>query len=49
MEFGRFEIHPVSDGFFRLDGGAMFGIVPRVLWEKKNPPDGPLGEEKPPR
>jgi glyoxylase-like metal-dependent hydrolase (beta-lactamase superfamily II) len=39
MKFGRFEIHPVSDGFFRLDGGAMFGIVPRVLWEKKNPPD----------
>ena len=27
------------DGFFRLDGGAMFGIVPRVLWEKRNPPD----------
>ena len=39
MKFGRLEIHSVSDGFFRLDGGAMFGIVPRVLWEKSNPPD----------
>lgn len=39
MRFGTFEIHSVSDGFFRLDGGAMFGVVPRVLWEKTNPPD----------
>lgn len=39
MDFGRLKIYPVSDGFFRLDGGAMFGVVPRVLWEKKNPPD----------
>jgi glyoxylase-like metal-dependent hydrolase (beta-lactamase superfamily II) len=29
----------LSDGLFRLDGGAMFGVVPRVLWEKSNPPD----------
>ncbi|MFQ5768093.1 MAG: MBL fold metallo-hydrolase, partial [Acidobacteriota bacterium] len=29
----------VSDGTFRLDGGAMFGVVPRVLWEKVLPPD----------
>lgn len=39
MKFGRFEIHSVSDGFFRLDGGAMFGVVPRVIWERTNPPD----------
>jgi glyoxylase-like metal-dependent hydrolase (beta-lactamase superfamily II) len=39
MNFGGLKIYSVSDGFFRLDGGAMFGIVPRVLWEKKNPPD----------
>ena len=39
MKFGKFEIHSISDGFFRLDGGAMFGVVPRVLWEKTNPPD----------
>ena len=29
----------LSDGRFRLDGGAMFGVVPRVLWERANPPD----------
>ena len=39
MKFGSFEIHSVSDGFFRLDGGAMFGVVPRVIWERTNPPD----------
>jgi len=32
-------VNPLSDGFFGLDGGAMFGTVPRVLWEKTNPPD----------
>jgi glyoxylase-like metal-dependent hydrolase (beta-lactamase superfamily II) len=39
MRLGRFEIHPLLDGRFRLDGGAMFGVVPRVLWERTNPPD----------
>ncbi|MBI4463586.1 MAG: MBL fold metallo-hydrolase [Acidobacteria bacterium] len=39
MQFGDFEIIPLLDGYFRLDGGSMFGIVPRVLWEKKIPPD----------
>ncbi|MBI2900361.1 MAG: MBL fold metallo-hydrolase [Planctomycetes bacterium] len=34
MKLGRFELDAVSDGFFRLDGGAMFGIVPKVAWEK---------------
>lgn len=34
MKLGAFDIHPVSDGRFRLDGGAMFGVVPKVLWEK---------------
>ncbi|MDP9120700.1 MAG: MBL fold metallo-hydrolase [Acidobacteriota bacterium] len=29
----------VSDGEFRLDGGAMFGVVPRTLWEKEKAPD----------
>ena len=29
----------VSDGFFYLDGGAMFGVVPKTFWEKKAPPD----------
>ncbi len=39
MKFGKFEIYPVSDGSFMLDGGAMFGTVPRVLWQKTNPAD----------
>lgn len=29
----------IETGYFKLDGGAMFGVVPRVLWEKVNPPD----------
>ncbi|MFN3484524.1 MAG: MBL fold metallo-hydrolase [Planctomycetota bacterium] len=36
---GDFELYAISDGFFRLDGGAMFGIVPKPLWEKVLPPD----------
>ena len=39
MRLGRFEIFALTDGRFRLDGGAMFGIVPKPLWEKTHPPD----------
>lgn len=39
MKLGAFDVFPVSDGRFRLDGGAMFGIVPRVIWEKCCPAD----------
>lgn len=39
MKLGAFEIYPVSDGRFRLDGGAMFGVVPKVMWEKCCPTD----------
>ncbi|HEY6290360.1 MAG TPA: MBL fold metallo-hydrolase [Terriglobia bacterium] len=39
MNFGDFEISPLSDGTFALDGGQMFGAVPKVLWEKKNAAD----------
>ena len=39
MELGQFNIFPLTDGRFRLDGGAMFGVVPRVLWEKCCPAD----------
>lgn len=39
MNFGDIDVHPLTDGRFRLDGGAMFGVVPRVLWEKLAPPD----------
>jgi len=36
---GDFELISVFDGFFRLDGGAMFGVVPKPLWEKRAPAD----------
>jgi glyoxylase-like metal-dependent hydrolase (beta-lactamase superfamily II) len=39
MKFGDLDIFILSDGYFRLDGGAMFGVVPRVLWEKSDPAD----------
>ena len=39
MRAGSWQIDLLSDGVYRLDGGAMFGVVPRVLWEKKHPPD----------
>lgn len=39
LEIGPYRIKPVPTGVFGLDGGAMFGTVPRVLWEKTNPPD----------
>ena len=31
--------YPIESGNFKLDGGAMFGVVPKVLWEKTNPAD----------
>ena len=34
LEFGEIRVTGLSDGRFRLDGGAMFGVVPRVLWER---------------
>lgn len=36
---GDFELIMLSDGGYYLDGGAMFGVVPKVLWEKKYRPD----------
>ncbi|OFV98278.1 MAG: hypothetical protein A3F68_03480 [Acidobacteria bacterium RIFCSPLOWO2_12_FULL_54_10] len=39
MLFKDIEITPILDGSFRLDGGSMFGIVPKTLWEKKIPAD----------
>ncbi len=39
MRFGRFHVEIFSDGILRLDGGAMFGIVPKALWEKERPAD----------
>lgn len=38
-QLGRFRLHALSAGGQRLDGGAMFGVVPKPLWEKKMPAD----------
>lgn len=32
-------IHPLNTGNFKLDGGAMFGVVPKMVWQKTNPAD----------
>jgi glyoxylase-like metal-dependent hydrolase (beta-lactamase superfamily II) len=40
LELGDIRVHILHDGTFALDGGALFGVVPRVLWEKTDPPDG---------
>ncbi len=39
MRLGELEFYILTDGSLRLDGGAMFGVVPRPLWEKKLPAD----------
>jgi glyoxylase-like metal-dependent hydrolase (beta-lactamase superfamily II) len=39
VRLGDLEFTIVSDGGFRLDGGAMFGVVPKPLWEKRAPAD----------
>lgn len=33
------KIYPIETGLFKLDGGAMFGVVPKTLWQKTNPAD----------
>ncbi|HET9984947.1 MAG TPA: MBL fold metallo-hydrolase [Longimicrobiales bacterium] len=38
-ELGRFRIHALEAGLQRLDGGAMFGVVPKPLWERRIPAD----------
>lgn len=39
LTIGSYEVCPIPTGIFGLDGGAMFGTVPKVLWERSNPPD----------
>jgi glyoxylase-like metal-dependent hydrolase (beta-lactamase superfamily II) len=39
MQFGELTLTPLFDGTVRLDGGAMFGVVPKPLWEKRAPAD----------
>ena len=33
------KLYSVNTGYFRLDGGAMFGVVPKSIWNKLNPAD----------
>ena len=33
------ELYTIHNGNFKLDGGAMFGVVPKKLWERTNPAD----------
>lgn len=33
------KLHTIDTGFFKLDGGAMFGVVPKTMWQHLNPPD----------
>ena len=39
MQIGKYKLNIFESGFFGLDGGAMFGIVPKLLWEKSIPSD----------
>jgi glyoxylase-like metal-dependent hydrolase (beta-lactamase superfamily II) len=39
IELGRLRIHTLNDGFFAMDGGAMFGVVPKPLWSRDVPAD----------
>lgn len=39
LELGELRVTVLNDGFQRLDGGAMFGVVPRPLWERRISPD----------
>ena len=39
VRFGSFELHWIETGDIWLDGGAMFGVVPKALWARQLPPD----------
>lgn len=39
MKVGNYDITALQAGRFRLDGGAMFGVIPKTLWSKTNPAD----------
>lgn len=39
LELGELRVSLLNDGFQRLDGGAMFGVVPKPLWERRIPAD----------
>ena len=40
VALGDFELTAVSDGIYYLDGGAFFGVIPKVMWERKMKADG---------
>ncbi|MBU2507114.1 MAG: MBL fold metallo-hydrolase [Bacteroidetes bacterium] len=39
MKIGKYKVVPIESGRISLDGGAMFGIIPKPLWQKTNPSD----------
>jgi glyoxylase-like metal-dependent hydrolase (beta-lactamase superfamily II) len=39
LKLGDLEFHVLVDGYVSLDGGAMFGVIPKTMWEKKIPAD----------
>ena len=39
MKIGEYQLFPILTSHFRLDGGAMFGIIPKTLWNKAMPAD----------
>lgn len=39
MQIGEYKLHSIQTGLFKLDGGAMFGVIPKNLWQKTNPAD----------
>jgi glyoxylase-like metal-dependent hydrolase (beta-lactamase superfamily II) len=39
MRFGNFEIFSIVENSFKIDGGAMFGVVPKIIWERLVPSD----------
>src|SRR5690606_6490293 len=38
-QWGDFKLYSIETGRFRLDGGAMFGVVPKTLWSRRVPAD----------
>lgn len=39
MKIGKYEIFTIESGYTWLDGGAMFGVIPKALWQRSNPAD----------
>ena len=39
IELGSVRVHLLNDGFFAMDGGTMFSVVPKALWSRKVPAD----------